>query len=130
MFHQHAVTTRHASPYTTTRHPLPTTSQNNWRCFTDGSLDEMDWSNVVAAGGAPLACMTLSPAEERGEKITMSQRKAWLSVSTLLKLEKFYYYVLLLLKIHHTNRHLNPSIPSLPSQSRPTRRGGTATEST
>ena len=41
------------------RTPSAVTDQSdfkkNWRAFTDGSLDSLNWKNVVAAGGAPLA---------------------------------------------------------------------------
>ena len=57
----------------------------NWRAFTDGSLEAMDWNNVVACGGAPLACLMLSPAEEIGQTLSTSQRKAWLSADVAWK---------------------------------------------
>lgn len=42
---------------------------SNWRLLTNGILDGMDWSNVVAAGGAVLACVLpgFSP-EEYGDE--------------------------------------------------------------
>jgi hypothetical protein len=36
----------------------------NWRAFTDGSLDDMDWTGVLCAGGAVLACSIPLPGEE------------------------------------------------------------------
>ena len=53
----------------------------NWRCFTDGALDDLDWSNVFCAGGAPLACATPHPKEEAGDgaSLTEDERRAWLS---------------------------------------------------
>lgn len=35
--------------------------EHNWRVFTMGQLDGLDWRNVFAAGGAVLACATVSP---------------------------------------------------------------------
>ena len=32
--------------------------KKNWSIFTEGSLSLVDWNNVVAAGGAVLACLT------------------------------------------------------------------------
>lgn len=42
--------------------------KKNWSVFTEGSLSQLiDWSNVVAAGGAVLACLT--PLDE-GAKVS------------------------------------------------------------
>lgn len=62
--------------------------EQNWRAFSDGSLEGLDWTNVVAAGGAPLACLMPSPMEEQGRKLTSNQRKAWLSADQAWKLHR------------------------------------------
>ena len=38
--------------------------QENWKIFTSGFLWEMDWRNVVAAGGAVLACLKSTIPED------------------------------------------------------------------
>ncbi|KAK0492741.1 ankyrin repeat protein [Armillaria luteobubalina] len=46
------------------------TFKKNWSIFTEGSLSQLsDWSNVVAAGGSVLACLTPLP-----ESATVSKR--------------------------------------------------------
>ena len=37
----------------------------NWRIFTENSLGFLDWSNVLAAGGSVLACMSHIPDESK-----------------------------------------------------------------
>ena len=45
---------------------------DNWEIFTNGLLKDLDWTNVVAAGGAVLACLKptrlqdMSPMERMG----------------------------------------------------------------
>jgi hypothetical protein len=36
--------------------------------FTEGSLSQLDWNNVVAAGGAVLACLTPLPEAAKGSR--------------------------------------------------------------
>ena len=48
--------------------------KKNWSVFTEGSLSQLiDWNNVVAAGGAVLAC--LAPLDEAAKKSKRSIRK-------------------------------------------------------
>lgn len=45
--------------------------RSNFACFSDGSLGDMDWSNVVAAGGS--VCTALLPVPPNYKRNTMSQ---------------------------------------------------------
>ncbi|KAJ7492098.1 ankyrin repeat protein [Mycena latifolia] len=46
--------------------------KKNWDVFTEGSLSQLpDWNNVVAAGGAVLACLTPLPEGAKGSRRTM-----------------------------------------------------------
>ena len=47
--------------------------QRNWSVFTEGALSQMDWSNVVAAGGAVQAC--LAPLPEGADDSKKALRK-------------------------------------------------------
>lgn len=48
--------------------------KKNWSVFTEGSLSQLiDWNNVVAAGGAVLACLT--PLDEAAKVSKRSIRK-------------------------------------------------------
>lgn len=51
--------------------------QANLDAFTGGSLSQLDWKNVVAAGGSVLACLTPLP-DDREE-----QRGVWRSMSEI-----------------------------------------------
>jgi hypothetical protein len=43
--------------------------KRNWAIFTEGSLSQLiDWSNVVAAGGSVLACLSPLPADAQASK--------------------------------------------------------------
>jgi len=43
--------------------------ERNWAIFTEGSLSQLiDWSNVVAAGGSVLACLSPLPADAQASK--------------------------------------------------------------
>jgi hypothetical protein len=43
--------------------------KKNWAIFTENSLSQLlDWSNVVAAGGSVLACLTPLPEEEKASR--------------------------------------------------------------
>jgi hypothetical protein len=43
--------------------------KKNWTIFTEGSLSQLfDWNNVVAAGGAVLACLSPFPQEVKASK--------------------------------------------------------------
>ena len=54
--------------------------KKNWSVFTEGSLSQLiDWNNVVAAGGAVLACLT--PLDEAAKKSKRSIRKYYHSVA-------------------------------------------------
>ena len=44
--------------------------QTNWRIFSMGQLEGLDWTGVLVAGGAVLACATTQPAKPRyGDKL-------------------------------------------------------------
>ncbi|VDB95456.1 unnamed protein product [Peniophora sp. CBMAI 1063] len=49
----------------TSRTPALATSlaefQRNWSIFTEGTLSQLDWSNIVVAGGAVQACLAPLP---------------------------------------------------------------------
>ncbi|KAJ8080919.1 hypothetical protein PM082_017754 [Marasmius tenuissimus] len=46
--------------------------KKNWSVFTEGSLSQLlDWNNIVAAGGAVLACLTLLPESAKASKRAM-----------------------------------------------------------
>jgi hypothetical protein len=45
--------------------------KKNWDVFTEGSLSRLDWNNVVAAGGAVLACLLSFPEAARGSRRNM-----------------------------------------------------------
>lgn len=50
--------------------------QGNLDAFTGGSLSQLDWKNIVAAGGSVLACLTpRSDEEQRGVWRSMSEIK-------------------------------------------------------
>lgn len=52
--------------------------KKNWAIFTEGSLVQLiDWSNVVAAGGSVLACLT--PLSEAQKATRRTIRKYYLS---------------------------------------------------
>jgi len=54
--------------------------KKNWAIFTEGSLSQLfDWSNVVAAGGAVLACLSPLSAAIKESKRTL--RKYYHSVA-------------------------------------------------
>ncbi|KAJ7815969.1 ankyrin repeat protein [Mycena olivaceomarginata] len=54
--------------------------KKNWSVFSEGSLSQLfDWNNVVAAGGAVLACLTPLSAEAKASKRAM--RKYYHSVA-------------------------------------------------
>ncbi|RDB20232.1 hypothetical protein Hypma_012624 [Hypsizygus marmoreus] len=54
--------------------------KKNWSIFTEGSLSQLiDWNNVVAAGGAVLACLT--PLSEAAKESKRSIRKYFHSVA-------------------------------------------------
>ena len=54
--------------------------KKNWAIFTEGSLSQLvDWSNVVAAGGAVLAC--LSPLSDAVKESKRTLRKYYHSVA-------------------------------------------------
>ncbi|KAG7089908.1 hypothetical protein E1B28_011541 [Marasmius oreades] len=54
--------------------------KKNWSVFTEGSLSQLsDWSNVVAAGGSVLAC--LSPLPEPAKASKRSIRKYYHSMA-------------------------------------------------
>ena len=54
--------------------------RKNWTIFTEGSLSQLlDWNNVVAAGGAVLAC--LSPLTDAHKETKRSIRKHYYSVA-------------------------------------------------
>lgn len=53
--------------------------KKNWSIFTEGSLSQFDWNNVVAAGGAVLACLT--PLGESAKKSKRSIRKYYHSAA-------------------------------------------------
>jgi hypothetical protein len=65
----------HLFPFLDFNHPLrlpdgkpavvpPGRFHNNWNIFTGGLLRDMDWNNVVAAGGAVLACLKSTIPED------------------------------------------------------------------
>ncbi|KAF5379121.1 hypothetical protein D9615_005879 [Tricholomella constricta] len=54
--------------------------QRNWSIFTEGSLSQLlDWNNVVAAGGAVLACLT--PLSDASKESKRSIRKYYHSAA-------------------------------------------------
>ena len=54
--------------------------KKNWSIFTEGSLNQLtDWSNVIAAGGSVLACLT--PLSEADKVSKRSIRKLYHSVA-------------------------------------------------
>ncbi|KAF8075783.1 ankyrin repeat protein [Lyophyllum atratum] len=54
--------------------------QKNWSIFTEGSLSQLvDWNNVVAAGGAVLACLT--PLSNAAKESKRAIRKYYHSVA-------------------------------------------------
>lgn len=54
--------------------------KKNWSVFSEGSLSQLfDWSNVVAAGGAVLACLT--PLSEEAKESKRAMRKYYHSVA-------------------------------------------------
>ncbi|KAK7053725.1 ankyrin repeat protein, partial [Favolaschia claudopus] len=54
--------------------------KKNWGVFSEGSLSQLlDWNNVVAAGGAVLACLT--PLSEEAKASKRSMRKYYHSVA-------------------------------------------------
>jgi hypothetical protein len=42
--------------------------KNNWTIFSENSLSLLDWTNVVAAGGSVLACVTPVPESAKESK--------------------------------------------------------------
>ncbi|KAE8369865.1 ankyrin repeat-containing domain protein [Aspergillus caelatus] len=47
--------------------------RNNFNIFSEGSLSDMDWSNVVVAGSAVVTCLMPVPEEHRGSKRALRQ---------------------------------------------------------
>ncbi|KAB8238727.1 ankyrin repeat protein [Aspergillus alliaceus] len=47
--------------------------RNNFNIFSEGSLSDMDWSNVVVAGSAVVTCLMPVPEEYRGSKRALRQ---------------------------------------------------------
>ena len=45
----------------------------NWSIFTENSLQLLDWSNVVAAGGSVQACLAPLPEEAKASRKTMKK---------------------------------------------------------
>ncbi len=55
---------------------------HQWEIFSEGSLAEIDWSNIVVAGGSVLACVSPVPQEFRTSKRSLRdyfQKKEYLS---------------------------------------------------
>ncbi|KAJ6601282.1 ankyrin repeat protein [Mycena vulgaris] len=52
--------------------------KKNWDVFTEGSLSQLpDWNNIVAAGGAVLACLTPLPEAAKGSRRNMRKYYAY-----------------------------------------------------
>lgn len=47
--------------------------QNNFNLFTEGSLSDIDWSNIVVAGSAVVTCLMPVPEKYRDSKRSMRQ---------------------------------------------------------
>ncbi|KAE8375542.1 ankyrin repeat-containing domain protein [Aspergillus bertholletiae] len=47
--------------------------RNNFNIFSEGSLSDMDWNNVVVAGSAVVTCLMPVPEEYRGSKRALRQ---------------------------------------------------------
>ncbi|CAG8732779.1 17904_t:CDS:2, partial [Cetraspora pellucida] len=41
------------------------TFKRNWKLFTEGCLDGLDWNNVIVSGGSILACLLPLPAKDQ-----------------------------------------------------------------
>ncbi|KAJ3167490.1 hypothetical protein HK101_011769 [Irineochytrium annulatum] len=64
----------------------------NWRIFTENMLQDMDWSNVFAAGGSVTGCLAPVPADKKG---TLFERREYLRETfpgSDIDLQVFYIY--------------------------------------